>query len=1274
MNKTILIAVAAALAAVLARAVPAVPDHPDGLLDMKGALAAAAKATADAYPDADTVDVDSVQRTWYAPDGTSVMWYDGCSKILTEKGRREAASLRMGFHEFYGTVEVKRVEIHKPDGRTVPVDVAALSRVTVASDQMASNIYDPKYKMLSVGIPNLETGDVLRVVIRDTQFRVRIPDQWADYTTFENRSPILRAVYEVHAPAARPLRHRVLKSEVPGTMTYTNEVRDGVTLHRWTARNVPQMFPEPDMPDPRTVTQRLLLSTSEDWASISKWYWEICLPHMEKTTPAMKAAVADLTKDCKDDRARIEALFAFVSQKIRYMGITTETEAPGYEPHDVNITFENRHGVCRDKAALLAAMFRLAGIDGFPVIIHVGSKRDEEVPLPYFNHAITAARLKDGTLILMDPTDEATRELLPAYLGNRSFLVATPAGDPLRTSPVPPAEENLVRIETQAELGADRVLRGRVAAHFDGVNDNAYRGYFARLKPDERSRFFESVAKRAVAGARLTSLEIEPADMQDRDRPLVARFGFEAPDPVVRGGSAALVNPPGFGNALGVVHSVLDSTGLEKRKYPLVTTYACGIRETFSLRTGDSLGAAKSAPEFAPLDTETLRWAPQWTFRNGVLEGRSEMLLKVVEFSPDQYAALKSALRSIEVDRRKRAVMEDRGSAGAAPAAVAAKPAAPEADSEILEAVTDCVLDAAGNATTTNSVRKRILTYAGVKANAEVKIDHLPVWDEVAIPVARVTAPDGAVKTLSAEETNLMDQPWTGSAPRYPPGRTLVASLPGVVQGAVVETTVVQTSKDRPFFSAAWSFGGFNPVQRRVVRLRAPASLALKVLDRTAGAVRFTETREGDAIVRTWTATNLPALSRESAMPPDWAQLPTVFVSSGDWAAYARALRAALDAAATGQSAAAAKARELTAACTNKAQAARAIRDFVDQSVRGAGPGLADLPLAAIAPADVTLRDGYGNGADQAVLLHAMLTAAGFQPSFVVASGHDARMRIHDLLIAAPQRRLFGSVLVSVDDGTGTAVLLNDTDHYTDLGASPHLRHDALDLAAGRVAALPAPGGFESRTETALALDVAPDGSALLRLRRTHYGMNNAAWRKHFSELPPEERRRYHQEQVAGISQNAVAEGPLVTRFEGHPGLEEFAVRIDRYAVRDGDRLYFILPVSPVSLPGLTSDARANPLYWGGSSRDRVEVDVRLPEGFGQIEIAPPDLAWTNDGAGRIAMETKRGADGSLRITRTIDLEPVLFPATNYPALLELDRDLKHPRLRTVMVKRESSP
>ena len=38
------------------------------------------------------------------------------------------------------------------------------------------------------------------------------------------------------------------------------------------------------------------------------------------------------------------------------------------------------------------AALSLAGIEAYPVLIRVGSKMDEEVPLPYFNHAVTAVK------------------------------------------------------------------------------------------------------------------------------------------------------------------------------------------------------------------------------------------------------------------------------------------------------------------------------------------------------------------------------------------------------------------------------------------------------------------------------------------------------------------------------------------------------------------------------------------------------------------------------------------------------------------------------------------------------------------------------------------------------------------------------------------------------------------------------------------------------------------------------------------------------------------
>ena len=97
------------------------------------------------------------------------------------------------------------------------------------------------------------------------------------------------------------------------------------------------------------------------WSVVSRWYWDLSKPHLDAITPAMKKQVADLTAGASTDMDRIKAVFYYVSKKIRYMGITPEKDRPGFEPHDVAITYEKKYGVCRDKAALLVSLLRAAG-------------------------------------------------------------------------------------------------------------------------------------------------------------------------------------------------------------------------------------------------------------------------------------------------------------------------------------------------------------------------------------------------------------------------------------------------------------------------------------------------------------------------------------------------------------------------------------------------------------------------------------------------------------------------------------------------------------------------------------------------------------------------------------------------------------------------------------------------------------------------------------------------------------------------------------------------
>ncbi len=235
------------------------------------------------------------------------------------------------------TIEVARGEILKPDGRRWPVDVARTTRVAAHPDQMANNSYDPLAKLLSVGVPGVETGDVVHVALVERRHRVRVPNEWFDICLREGAAPILRAVYEVEAPSVRPFRHRVVRDEIPGTLHCEKEPWAGGTRHRRTATYVPRMYHEPFMPEPYGVLQRVLVSTGKDWPSISRWCWNLCQPHM---TPGdeLPSVVAKLLRGRTDEQAQADALFIFVSQPVRYLGITAETEAPGYEPHDVALT------------------------------------------------------------------------------------------------------------------------------------------------------------------------------------------------------------------------------------------------------------------------------------------------------------------------------------------------------------------------------------------------------------------------------------------------------------------------------------------------------------------------------------------------------------------------------------------------------------------------------------------------------------------------------------------------------------------------------------------------------------------------------------------------------------------------------------------------------------------------------------------------------------------------------------------------------------------------
>jgi len=1239
--------------------------------DTKAVLAAAADVNLAKLPDCDEALVEQKSLRVIHEDGTAEVQDETFTKVLTEKGKRNNNTLNLGFMLPYNTAEVALLEVIKPGGEVVPVDVAGNSKESIDDSQMEMNIYDPNSKVLRVNIPQLEIGDIVHAVVRSTVTRPFLPGDYAEDFMFEGSGYTRHLALEVRMPADKPLRQVALRDEIQGTVAATQRSEGGFIVYDWEVNRVPRMFDEPAMPPYQEVLQHLSVSTTPDWSVVSRWYWDLSKPHLDAITPEMKKQVADLTAGAATDMEKIKAVFYFVSKKIRYMGITPEKDRPGFEPHDVHITYDKKYGVCRDKAALLVSLLRAAGQNAYPVLVSVGWKKDTQVPNPFFNHAIVGVELHKGDYVLMDPTDENTRDLLPTYESNQSFLACRPEGDNLRLSPVDPPEKSMMRISTSGTIDAAGTLEARSEMSFDGVNDNEYRQAFAQMKPDDRRRFFEANLKRALPGATLKSLAITPENILDTSVPVRAVIEFSAGNTTAFGEGKAVVNVPWVGKDMGIVNFILGGTGLEKRRFPMETFVACGLHEDVSLKLAPSFTGSVSMPTCAAQDDECASYHRDFSFRDGVLACSRDVRLKVVEFSPAQYLRLKQSLKEIQYDDRKAPVLSTSDTKREAAVARAdAGAAAPvESDSRVLEENLQLEVKDAHSAVFRVRIVKEILNYSGKKKESEVKIDYNPSIADARLVRAVVTSKAGQRQEISKEEINAMDAGWNASAKRYTGGRILVANLPGVDIGSTLEVEYELAFHDKAFLSGFQPFQDGNELVQKVFQITAPAGLALRTLDRgPAGIVTATSAAADNKRVMTWKASNVRAMPAEYDLPPGWLYEAGVAYYVGDPSAYLAELeRTLLDR--SGHSAKAQElARKLTASAATRLDASRAIRDYVSRSIRPAGPSFTDLRLSELSDADTTLSDGYGNGADQGILLHAMLTAAGFKPEFVLASFEPAIGALSAVATTFPLPHEFQAVLVRVRVGDDS-YYFNDTDQYSRLGAVSHEGKLAINLADQSYGTVAPARGDENRRATTYRIALDPSGKVRMEIRREYSGAGYGKMNKFFSELPPEERRRYYQEAVSKVAQGARPVGDLRTDFGTYPGLEQFTVEIDHYAVVDGRYMYLDLPYSLGLYPTYT-DRRTLPLFIRDDRLETIRAEVGLPAGFTHLVIAPRSQTLTApDGAGSVRVSAGVSG-GAWSVTQELSALPAVVAPQDYGALLSIESTLENKSSRLLLLEK----
>ncbi|MBE6366389.1 MAG: DUF3857 domain-containing protein [Lentisphaerae bacterium] len=1208
------------------------------------------------YPNANILNLDSIERISFNSDATYTSNCEEWILLINEKGRKDYQTYHLFFNEFYNKVPEFSCEIIKPDGRVVKPKLQ--KNITSDQDQMKSNIYDPSNKYLNVGIPDLEVGDILHITSCNKYIRPRMKDIWCDISLLQESEPILHRVCEISAPEKSPLRSIVVKDEVKGTLQQSQSRRNGRIIYRFEVKDVPQLMAERYMPPPYLHSMRVLSSTAPDWETISRWYYNLCEPRLQAVSPELTAHARKLVKN-QSGLAAVRKVFDFVAKEIRYTGVTNEDTAPGYEPHDVKDTFAQRHGVCRDKAALLTAMLREAGFDAFMVLFMAGDPKDPEVPNNYFNHAITGVKMPDGKLILMDSTDENTFDLLPAYAMDKSFLCATAQGDTLRRTPVIPPEKNMLVIRTVGDIDSQYQLKLKSELTFRGFNDNIYRDAFARWNPEYRRQFVTSVLKSILPGAELLKMQLQPENVRDLSRELKLIIECKVADYVDIAWGAGCLRMPFFNNGFGALIFMLDDRLLKTRRYPLLLESTAGVDEICSITLPPELEVL-ALPEYKNVDNKFLQIKNSVVTQKNQLQCKRYITLKKVLVPAAEYPQFRRSVLDLRLADNNRVVVK-RCFAGS-------DVKFPEADSILESSHSQVTVKNAQECLVDTQRKIKVLTYGGVKKYSEITIPFYPGISDAEFVEGWVTAPDGQKVKVDLNTIQIMDSGNSEAAPRYPVGKKIIVPMPGVKIGSTIECRWRVHYRGNPL-EVMKTFYEKMPVRQSSIVFDCPQDLSRKLqMVLPEAGFDIVRMNKDDRLIVKVNGRDLPMMPDEPGTPPAEIFAPVAGISFFDPATCSEQLRNALLKAAANAPLSQLLAQKLCGKIPDMAGKIKAIRDYVAKNIRLAGPEMNVLGIRYITPADVTLQENYGNSLDRAVLLYAMLKAVGVKDiKILLASKVPNIPELKDFFCRLPQN-VFNTVLLMCKVGE-RELFLNDSSEYAPLEYSSHNMCMALNSANGELVTVCNEQGFNSGSRDEWVIRMLPGGSAEFCRTVSYYGGKFAGFNEFFANITPEDERKFWEQQFSGVL--AGAEMLDKSRdFKLYPGQLVMKFIVPEFWKKSGDYVSFVLPDAGVASLVRTAGKRTLPYWFFPQNQLEVKYSVELPDNWQQCELDGAQFKFELPGNyGKVEQKVKMSA-GVLQLEFTADLASAVYvPVQAYGELEALQKKLADPASRTFLFK-----
>lgn len=267
------------------------------------------------------------------------------------------------------------------------------------------------------------------------------------------------------------------------------------------------------------------------------WYSKVC-EDIGNNPSELKERVTALTAGKKTDIAKIESIFYWVQDNIRY--IAFEDGIMGFKPDAAQNVLKKKYGDCKGKANLLKEMLKLAGYDARLTWIGTSDlPYDYTLPsLAVDNHMICTVILNgkkyflDGTEYFIALNDYAQR------IQGKQVLIEDGKNYIIDRIPDFSAERNKVKKVTTLTFDSD-ALKGNTSVEYNGESKTLLQGIYTSIRNEDKkdvlSGFLRHGDDNVVIG------NVNPPDFNDRQKPITVSYDFKANNQVTRAGKELYV-------------------------------------------------------------------------------------------------------------------------------------------------------------------------------------------------------------------------------------------------------------------------------------------------------------------------------------------------------------------------------------------------------------------------------------------------------------------------------------------------------------------------------------------------------------------------------------------------------------------------------------------------------------------------------------------------------------------------------------------------------------